>query len=196
MKREDFSELHFITAVENVPSILKAGILSHKLSARVPHTSVAKEGVQGRRADIRIPGGQPLHDYANVYFHARNPMMFYLQGMHANLCVLRLDCAILDVKGVVISDQNAARGNARFSPSPGGLARLDRDLVFAQWWTDPDPMEKERKKAAKCAEVLVPGRIPPEFIKGAFVLSDSTRARLIALAPGLSVEINVGLFFQ
>ena len=41
MKREDLSELHYITPIANVPSILRWGILSHQGVAQLPHQSVA-----------------------------------------------------------------------------------------------------------------------------------------------------------
>jgi hypothetical protein len=43
MNRTDVRELHFITPIENVPSIIKYGILSHNLSDRLHHKSVAMQ---------------------------------------------------------------------------------------------------------------------------------------------------------
>lgn len=48
MTREELTELHFITPIKNVPSILSRGILSHTRAAKVPHESVAMERIQER----------------------------------------------------------------------------------------------------------------------------------------------------
>ena len=47
MEWEDVKELHYITPIENLPSILEKGILSHKLAGEVPHLSVALEDDPG-----------------------------------------------------------------------------------------------------------------------------------------------------
>ncbi len=75
MNRADVTELYYITAIANVPSILKHGILSHKLAERLPHDSVAMPEIQERRSNKQIPGAGQLHDYANLYFDAHNPML-------------------------------------------------------------------------------------------------------------------------
>lgn len=50
MLRSRVTELHFITPVANLGSIVTYGILSHNLAERLPHTSVALERIQDRRA--------------------------------------------------------------------------------------------------------------------------------------------------
>src|SRR5690606_32670158 len=86
MTYDEVPELHFITPIENVSSILEHGIVCNRLAAKFRHHSIALDVVQQRRAEIRIPGGAPLHAYANLYFHARNPMMYRRQEDHASLC--------------------------------------------------------------------------------------------------------------
>ncbi|MEW6544695.1 MAG: DarT ssDNA thymidine ADP-ribosyltransferase family protein [Nitrospirota bacterium] len=67
MNRADIAELHYITPIENVSSILEHGILSNRQAACVSHTSVAMEEVQDKRRNKQIPGARPLQDYANLY---------------------------------------------------------------------------------------------------------------------------------
>lgn len=75
MTRADVTELHYITAIANVPSILENGILSHALAQAIPYESIAERGVQDRREAKAVPGGRTLHEYANLYFDAHNPML-------------------------------------------------------------------------------------------------------------------------
>ncbi len=49
MRREELAELHYITPIANVASILVHGLLSNRRVAREPHVSVANPQVQGRR---------------------------------------------------------------------------------------------------------------------------------------------------
>jgi ssDNA thymidine ADP-ribosyltransferase, DarT len=69
------AEFQNIALIDNLPSVLEHGILSHAEAKKITHLSVALQAVQDKRDAKRVPGGLPLHEYANVYFHARNPMM-------------------------------------------------------------------------------------------------------------------------
>lgn len=197
MRREDLEELHFITPITNVRSILTRGILSHELARNTDHTSVALQQVQDKRARVTIPGGRRLHEYANLYICARNPMLYLRSSQHLALCVLRISTGILDFPGVIIADQNASSNYVRFGASPTALTLIDRDKVFAEYWTHPgDQIEEWRHKSAKCAEVLVPDRVLPQYIVGAYVSCKTSEQTLIEAAPSLPVTVNAHLFFQ
>lgn len=168
MRRDELGELHYITPIENMRSILAHGILSHHHAAKLAHSSVAMGEIQDRRANKRVPDGRPLHEYVNLYICARNPMMFKRKDKHADLCILCISTDVLDLPSVVVTDQNAASGYARFGDAPGALAAVERTLVFAEYWTHPGDLIAEwRHKAIKCAEVLVPDEVKPRFILGA-----------------------------
>jgi hypothetical protein len=195
--RDELPELHYITPIANVASILTRSILSHKLTARLEHVSVAKAEVQGLRAKVRVPGGRMLHEYANLYICARNPMMFLRQGEHAALCVLRVATGVLDLPGVVVTDRNAASPHRRFAPAPAGLAIVDRDKTFAEFWTHPgDQIAEWRHKSMKCAEVLVPDSVDPRYIMGAYVSGAAVAAQLGRVAPQLPATVNGHMFFR
>ncbi len=196
MERHELTELHYITPIANVPSILNLGILSHNRAKRVPHESVAMNEIQDRRAGVTVPGGRKLHEYVNLYICARNPMMYKRQTQHQSLCVLRINPNVINIAGVVITDGNASGDYVRFSAAPRGLAIVDRDWTFADDWRDPDPIQYFRKKAAKCAEVLVPDKVEPDYITGAYVSCQDAMNQFQMLSTGLSVEINSHLFFR
>ncbi len=196
MNRNELEELHYITTIRNVPSIMSKGILSHKRVKKINHNSVAMEVIQERRERKLVPGGRPLHEYVNLYFHARNPMLYVRQSQHTDLCILRVSAEILDLSGVVIADSNASSNYARFAPAPKGLSIVDKDLTFAAYWTHPDPFEAMRRKSAKCAEVLVPDRIDPVFIIGAYVSCTDAKEALEVTGVDIPVTINSHLFFR
>lgn len=94
--------------IANIPSVMAHGIVCHEGTAKVEHKSVAMEEVQDKRAGRRVPGGLRLHQYANLYFHARNPMLYKRKHLADELCGLRVSTDVLRLEGVVITDQNAS----------------------------------------------------------------------------------------
>lgn len=153
--------------------------------------------IQDRRSPKIVPGGRSLHDYANLYFNARNPMMFSRRETHSDLSVLRVSAEILDLQGVIVTDKNAARGIARFFSALAGLQFVERDMVFARDWRHPgDRVAYERHRGIMCAEVLVPDRVDQGFIIGAYVSCAQSVETLLNLCPILPVEVNLDIFFR
>jgi ssDNA thymidine ADP-ribosyltransferase, DarT len=199
MERSRIQGLHYITDMANVASMLGQGILSHRLAGRVArgHVSVAAAEVQARRASKRVWVGRssrPLHDYANLYVHARNAMLFILlRSRQGDLTVLTIDPKVLDLDGVVVADRNAASFASLFLPAAEGIAALDETAVFAERWTS-----SYEAKQLRMAEVLVPDRVPPSLIKGAYVPDHAAAERLRSHLGGRSLAIRVDpwLFFR
>lgn len=196
MERSELTELHYITPIANVASIMHLGILSHNRAERVQHQSVAMNEIQDRRARVTVPGGRKLHEYVNLYICARNPMMYKRQAQYKELCVLRISPGVLDLTGVVVCDRNASSEYAIFKAAPDGLGIVNSDWTFAEYWTDPDQIIEWKKKAAKCAEVLVPDKVKTEYITGAYVACQEALAAFQAQNMGISVVINSHLFFR
>jgi len=196
VRRSDVVELYYITPIGNVPSILKRGILSNKLAADFPHKSVAMEVVQTRRTNKRIPGAGHLHDYANLYFDAHNPTLSKVRSYNDSICILRVDPGVLDFPNVIIADRNAASDYARFDPPNQGLAVMDKGRVFSQYWTHPENQYDEwTHKSIKCAEVLVPEKVEPNYIIGGYVANDRALASFTRLDTRLTVCIRNDIFF-
>jgi hypothetical protein len=197
MDRDEVKELHFITSIENLDSILRRGILSHNRAQRVEHRSVASEDVQNRRRWKSVPRGSSLHSYANLYFDARNPMMSrLLYDGCPDLIVLAVSEAVLDIADTVVTDGNAAATGTRFYPSPQGLANLNSTLIFADRWPDPDPWLEKEKKRVRCAEVLVPNLVPSNHVKGCYVDSSGMRSRCLEFKGLPAVEVRRRLYFR
>lgn len=194
MDRAAVAELHYMTPTTNLASIVERGLLSHTRAAAVDHHSVAMAEVQDRRAGKRVPNGRRLHEYVNLYFDARNAMMRLRRS--DDLIVLCVDPAVLDLPGVVVSDGNSANGSTRFFPSPQGLAELDEDRVFAEWWTHDDYWEKQERKRQRQAEVLVPDVVDPDYIIGCYARRAAAAAECRRLVANLAVEVNPRVYFD
>lgn len=189
-------EFQCIMPMDNVPSVINHGILSYEEAAKLEHRSVAMQIVQDRRDLKQVPGGLKLHQYANLYFHARNPMMFKRKDESANLCVLRVSTEVCRLGGAVLTDSNASSDYARFL-HPSQWKLLPFEDIYAMDWRHPDdPIAYYRHRSRKCAEVLVPHRIAPELVIGAYVVDSAAATRLAGLGFSLPVALNSVLFFR
>lgn len=192
-------ELHSIMPIENIPSIFQHGILSHDNAEKIPHRSVALQEIQDRR-DKTVPNGLRLHQYANLYFNARNPMMYRRKDIIGDLCVIRINLNVLQQPGAVISDMNAASDYVSFLQHPIGMGQIDFDNVFADWWDDEDAITGYRKKAVKCAEALIPQSVPASYITGFYTCDQQTMQTVTKVLSGLKWQVpvtpNPYLFFK
>lgn len=193
MERSELEELHYITPIANVGSILERGILCNASAARVEHRSVADESVQERRSDVRVPSGTKLHHYVNLYLNARNSMLYRRargERRTDELCVLRVTTEVLNTPGTVIADCNAASDYVQFYSVDDGLAALSRVELFATYW------ENWRHRSRMSAEALVPSVVGPEYLTGAYVGSDLAKGRLERIASRrLPIVRNNRMFF-
>jgi len=77
-----------------------------------------------------------------------------------------------------------------------GLSIIDRERVFARYWTHPDdPYDEMSHKSEKCAEVLVPDRVDVQLIVGAYVANQEALATFRRLNCRLPVSIRGDMFF-
>ncbi len=152
------------------------------------------QAMQDRRDLKTVPGGLKLHQYANLYFHARNPMLSVRRN--EDVCVLRVSTQVLILNSAVITDQNAASSYVRFY-APNQWQLLNFDDIYARDWMHPDDQIREwRHKSRKCAEVLLPHKVPPNMIVGAYVVDEAARARLNQAGFALPIVVDADFFFR
>ena len=189
--------LYNITAIENIPSIMQIGIVCFDDACKIKHNSIAINNVQQRRAQKRVTNGLRLHQYANLYFSCRNPMMYYRKDIADSICVLAVDASVLDIEDCVVSDMNAAKDLVRFYPAYEGVGILDFEKIYARSWIhDGNPLETQNHKAIKCAEVLIPYSIPSSFIRGAYVVSEKAKEKLEAAGFDRKIVVSPDAFFH
>jgi len=197
MTFDELKQLHNINHLDNLASIFQVGIQSHNRAKKIHHRSVAMPEIQERRAKVVLPNGKRLHDYANLYINARNKMMFKINHLHEELCILRIDKRILHDPSVVIADQNASSHYCRFGSGLGGLDRIDHETVFADSWIHAgDQIAEWRHGSQMCAEVLVLNAVPPEYITGVYTSCEKTAEAVHASCPHTKITVNSKLFFR
>lgn len=192
-------ELYYITHIENIPSILERGILSHTHIQRenIPYTAIYDEQIVSSRHNRIAPNGESLWNFANLYFKARNPMLYRL------ICELPLDALavigvrrdILDRDDIYITDGNAASANTTISPATASrylIPQIMKEIAF-EWWNEPGG--SKRKIMAEC---LVPDMVPPEYIQTIYVANRETSYEVSSTVNRPKVEVvpEPHTFFQ
>lgn len=196
MKRSDVKELYYITPIANLLSIMQYGILSNELSKKLPHESLAMEEIQSKRENKQIHGARKLHEYTNLYFDAHNPMLCKRQNFNDQICILRIDASVLDLPNVIITDRNAASDWVRFSTVNDGLAALEKDKIYARYWTNAqNQYDLWEHKSIKCAEVLIPDSVETKYILSAYVANQTALKAFHQLNIPLTVSIKSDIFF-
>jgi O-acetyl-ADP-ribose deacetylase (regulator of RNase III) len=197
--RMNIKSLYYITHIDNLPSILNQGILSHKKvkELKVSYTRIYDTGIISKRKEKPTPEGSSLWEYANLYFQPRNPMMYRVvqEKDKRNIAVVGVNTEVLQTSGGLITDGNAANEPTQFFPINQGLEILQQQwkIIQGDWWNDLDG--SKRKIMAEC---LVPEKINPEFIHSIFV-TDYTAKKQVEQTIG-SVRVPVipepHIFFQ
>lgn len=177
-KTTEIKSLFYITHVENLPSILHHGILSHAQveAKKVPYQAIYDSEIVGNRKDKATPDRASLWEYANLYFQPRNPMMYRVvhEKTTKNLAVVGVKPDVLNGAGVLLTDGNAANRPTRFYHVAEGLPviRSQWSVIQAEFWR-PDDGSK-RKIMAEC---LVPDNITPDHVHSIFVANQEAKLR-------------------
>lgn len=184
-----------IMPISNIESVMLNGLVCYHRAELFPvHSSIAMNEVQMRREQI-IVCGKTLHDYANMYFSFRNPMMYKRRTQAEELCILAIDNSVLDMVGCIVTDQNAASSMARFYDAVTGIEIIDFERVFADNWIHEDMYETTMHRKIKCAEILVPEKVPAEYIVGAYVVNETAKGELMQRGFRRKIAINPSAFF-
>ena len=205
MISDEYIEIEFlynINHLKNLENIFVYGLLSRnelKKSNFLNNEDISNSSVQNRRANKRIDKeGHTLHDYANLYFDARNPMMYY-EVCHVDincLCVICVDKKVLDLKNTLVTDSNASKDMAMIMSPEEGIELINFDKVKMRYWNHEDPSIKAENIGIKCAEVLVFNNIPKEYFKRIKVCTDIAKEKVESLNLGIKVEIDRDIFFR
>lgn len=185
--------LYNIAHIENLPSIMELGLLSHDGAASIPHKDISMSNVQARREDTYVTGNYTVHHYANLFFNYENPMFSTIRDERDNICVLVISNTVLNMDGVVLTDSNAASKPVHFYTDPiEGLANIDFDSVFSK----ASFKGNDKLKHIRGAEVLVPNVIPSDKILHAFYFTDEAKKKLENLHLQLKFSYKPSVFMR
>lgn len=199
MKRPEISGLYYITHIDNVPSIIMRGILSHERieAENVQYTSIYNEEIVANRHQIQTPDGHSLWHFANLYFWPRNPMLYRVlcQKPAHEIAIISVQPSVIDRLDIFISTGNAAHSHSEILTSGEGLKRLRqiiKDTIRVEYWRESDGTK--RKIMAEC---LVPDIVTPDQIQAIYVSTHRAKGKLEASIPhsNLAVIPESNMFF-
>jgi O-acetyl-ADP-ribose deacetylase (regulator of RNase III) len=202
MPKRIVKSLFYITHINNLPSILRYGILSHRQveAQGIPFTPVYNPEIVANREQRLTPDRKSLWDYANVYFQPRNPMLYKVMSEtdKKDVVIVGVKPQVVDVKGAFISLGNAASSLSPLLDIKTGLQFINGEywqIISNDWWKTEDGTK--RKIMAEC---LVPNGIPPTDIHSIYVTSsavaEKVRPVLNVFTQPVSVIVEPHMFFQ
>lgn len=198
MANSEISRLFYITHIDNVPSILEKGILSHDSveKQQIQRTPIYNSEIVSNRKEKFTSDNRSLWEYANLYFQARNPMLYRViheKGKN-NIAVIGVSGKAIHSKdGVFITTGNAASNDTEILPLKEGLKKLPWKSIDNQWWSSNDGSKRKIM-----AESLIPNSISNSYIDTIYVPLPSIAEKLKSSTSDFNVEISPepNMFFQ
>lgn len=199
MGRVRIEGLYYITHINNVPSILKEGILSHERvqAENIQFTPIYDAEIVENRRGIKTPDGKSLWSFANLYFQPRNPMLYRVRCEKSidEIAIVAVAPNILNPANIFISDGNAAHSESHILPAREGKKAIYRikDATSIEWWNKEDG--SKRRIMAEC---LVPDTVPPLFIQTIYVASLEAADKMKTMLPQSDVPVipEPRMFFE
>ena len=199
MGQGQFRELYYITHINNIPSILQRGILSHEIVEKenIEYTPIYDEEIIANRREKKAPNGKSLWCFANLYFQPRNPMLYRVicEKSTDDVVVLAVNPVILKRGDIFVSTGNAACAATDILPHSQFKKALYeiKDDIKKEYWKEEDG--SKRKIMAEC---LVPDVVPPDNIMAIYVANREALNKLKNLIHKyrLSITPQPDMFFQ
>jgi hypothetical protein len=180
-----------ITHVDNIPHILRCGIVRANSPLRDEHfVSIGDRQIINLREEMDVKGYR-IGDYIPFYLGPRSPMLYVIQhGFNGvqriepeNIvyCVVKLDDLVTNDVDCVFTDGHALSYLTSFYTKER-LSRINdivkySDVYSSQWNSENDRDLKRRKEA----ELLVKDDLPLRFICGYVVFNERARQKLIEM---------------
>jgi O-acetyl-ADP-ribose deacetylase (regulator of RNase III) len=190
--------LYYITHVDNIPSILQNGILSHEEIEKrgIKFTAIYNKDVVNLRKGKKTPDNKSLWYYANLYLQPRNPMMYVVKRMIQAKQPDLEELAVIvcfrgpayETPGALITDGNAASSGTTIYPisKRNEVWERIRDVDGLEYWK-----EEDGSKRRIMAEILIPERYAPEHIQSILVPSDSSKEKVESLLKNSQSQLHV-----
>jgi O-acetyl-ADP-ribose deacetylase (regulator of RNase III) len=200
VRKTGIEGLYYIVHIENLASILKIGILSHRQIAiqNIEHVTIYDSDVIDRRSNRAVIEDKTLWDFANLYLQPRNAMLYSIThkiGVN-DIAIVSINKEILKARGAFITTGNAAGNESAIIPVSEAKSFLSqiRKEIDKDWWNRDDG--SKRKMMAEC---LVPDLIPSSYIQGIYVATNKAKtkaeSKIAEVEGNLQVVVEPERFF-
>lgn len=174
--------LYHFTHINNLPKIIKYGILSKNEKNRIGivHKDIAHESIQDRRSTMEVPCGDGgvVHDYVPLYFCKRSPMLYAVDKQYSNeknIIYLEFPIHILETYNGIFTNFSAnASTTPDFFDNPSVLHILNWKAIDTyNWGKRDDPSGNTMKE--KQAEALIYHELPLNKLKKIVVYDEQCK---------------------
>lgn len=171
---------HHMTSIQNLSNIFTEGALLSYAEMRkraINYDDLSMDEVQLRRAQKMTSCNLSLHEYVPLYYSYKTPMAAKRQDRNYDCVYLTfgIEQIARSVSGIVISDGNASADATILKDlnSIDDFSILNKMALYStRYASNP---ELGRKKSA---ELLVPGRLPLDFLIYISAIDQATIARV------------------
>jgi hypothetical protein len=205
--------LYHITAINNLKSMIRSGYIYAVNYKNLPHTSIANEEVQERRACKQVkdgPGGV-IHDYVPFYFAPRSPMLYVnhkksIANAKPQEDIIHLVTYAQKVQEAkipfVFYDRHAVVEYASVYSSLADLNKIDWEIFFedpllggyAQYWNNRDDENHPKwanRQEIRQAEFLVYHAFPWHLVKGIATIDNQVKNNVENILNEFGITIPV-----
>lgn len=201
LQRYGIELFYHLTHVDNLASILKHGILckNEVEQKELNYTRIDDPEIQELRGRRDCQGRIfYLHDFVPLFFTTRPPMLFRIAvdeklPNQRDIIYIAIDPLVILKPESRFSDGNAASSRTKFYSSPEELSKLNREVIFADTWNDPDEKIKEERRRIKGAEVLIYYRISPIYFKRVYTADNRRKLRALEAVKQAGLDLEVEL---
>ncbi|SMM97616.1 ADP-ribose 1''-phosphate phophatase related protein [uncultured Candidatus Thioglobus sp.] len=198
---KEINNLYYICHIDNLKSILENGLLSHNKIQTFSPKVIYDESIISRRKDIKpnLEKNETLWDFSNLYFNARNAMLYRVIHEQAlkNVVIIQFSKLVLDYAKThhsYISIGNAAHSESNFTADiETGLKDLKKIWSF---WNKEYWNESDGSKRLMMSELIVQDKIPENYIDSIYVASEAIGNEVKELTDFANVITEPNMFFQ
>jgi hypothetical protein len=183
------TKVYHITRVENLPSIVGAGLLctTRKSTLKVGHKDIAYAHIQDRRAltTVPLPPDGGLHDYVPFYFGPRSPMLYVRSkevedGTSGQVPIIHLVATaqriVKDGLRTVFTDGHGTMALSKFYDDLADLDKLAWGIIQGKYWHDTD--EYPDRSRRRQAELLVHEHLPWKYVEEIGVINAQIKTQV------------------
>ena len=176
-------------------------MLSHERveSENIKYTPIYDEQIVSSRREKKTPNGRSLWSFANLYFKARNAMLYRVlcEKKPNEIVVVGIRKDILNRSDIFVTTGNAASPLSEILlPSQlKKVLQIIRTIMKRDYWAEADGSKRETM-----AECLVPDRVPPEYIQTVYFANYETMYNIDQKLRNFNYRISLAcepsMFFQ
>lgn len=164
MSLDIISTLYHFTDRRNLASIRESGGLY--ALAKLQEMGVEVEAPGGDDWSHNADAMKGVDAYVHLCLRGKHPMEYVArkEGRIVESVFLRIDPAVLEVEGVMCTDDVSNKSGVELYPIDDAEKRIDLEVLctYQDW---KDPQIKQRLRQAEKCEILVPDVVPIDLIR-------------------------------